>query len=107
MARPLPCAVMILLALVSSPAATQDIPGVERCTAEKQMERRTGCLQNNDEYLQRTLSKATRDMEARLIASGRELAAARSEIAALKAAVEKLNAELSRMKAKLEPTGKK
>ena len=47
----------LLLALLS-PAAAQDIRGLEVCTAEKQMERRTGCLQANVEYLQQALAKA-------------------------------------------------
>jgi DNA-binding FrmR family transcriptional regulator len=71
------------------------------------MERRTGCLQSNDEFLQRALSKLTRDMQARMAASGRDLAAALAEIAALKSAMEKLNGELTQMKVKIEPAGKK
>jgi multidrug resistance efflux pump len=101
------CAVVILLALTASRATAQDIPGLETCMAEKQMERRTGCLQSNDDFLQRPLSKLTRDMQARMAASGRDLAAAQSEIAALKSAMEKLNGELAQMKAKIEPAGKK
>ena len=98
---------MILLVLASSRAAAQDIPGLENCAAEKQMERRTGCLQSNDDFLQRTLSKLTRDMQARIAASGRDLAAAQAEIAALKSAMEKMNGELAQLKAKIESTGKK
>ena len=107
MRRSLRCAVMLLLALSASRATAQDIAGLEACTAEKQMERRTGCLQSNDEFLQRTLSKLTRDMQARMAASGRDLAAALAEIAALKSAMEKLNGELVQIKAKTEPAGKK
>jgi flagellar motility protein MotE (MotC chaperone) len=106
MSRSLRGAVMMLLALVSSPAAAQDVPGLEGCTAEKQMERRTGCLQSNDEFLQRTLSKLTRETQARLTASGRDLAAAQAEIAALKSAMEKLNSELAQLKAKVDRAGK-
>jgi len=98
---------VILLALTPSLAAAQDIPGLEVCTAEKQMERRTGCLQSNDEFLQRALSKLTRDMQAKIAASGRDLAAAQTEITALKSAMEKLNGEMAQMKAKIEPTSKK
>jgi hypothetical protein len=32
-----------------APAAAQDIRGLQICTAEKQMERRTSCLQANVE----------------------------------------------------------
>ena len=86
MGRSLRCAVMILLALAQSRATAQDIPGLEACTAEKQMERRTGCLQSNDEFLQQVLSKLARETQAKIVASGRALAAAEAEIAALKSA---------------------
>jgi hypothetical protein len=91
---------MMLVTLMSSRAAAQDIPGLELCTAEKQMERRTGCLQSNDEFLQQTLSKLARETHAKITASGRALATAQAEIAALKSAIEKLNGELAQMKAK-------
>jgi hypothetical protein len=91
---------------MASRAVAQDIPGLENCTAEKQMERRTGCLQSNDDFLQRSLSKLTRDTQARITASGRELAAAKAEIAALKSALEKLNGEVSQLRDKADP-GKK
>jgi ubiquinone biosynthesis protein UbiJ len=102
----LACAALLLMALLS-PAAAQDIRGLEVCTAEKQMDRRTGCLQANVEFLQQALAKLareTRDMQA---AANRELAAARAEIAALKSAVAKLDGELAQMKTKVEPAGKK
>ena len=97
---------MILLAL-SSQASAQDIPGLENCAAEKQMERRTGCLQSNDDFLQRTLSKLTRDTQAKQAASDRDLAAAKAEIAALKSTIEKINSDLAQLKAKLESSSKK
>ena len=106
MRGPLHYAGIALLALMASRAVAQDIPGLENCTAEKQIERRTGCLQSNDDFLQRSLSKLTRDMHAGSAASGRELAAARAEIAALKAALEKLTGEVKQLRDKVEP-GKK
>jgi multidrug resistance efflux pump len=107
MGRWLHAGVMTLSVLILPPAAAQDIPGLEGCMAEKQMERRTGCLQSNDDFLQQTILKLRRDMQARLAASGRDLATAQAEIAALKSAVEKLNSELAQLKAKVEATGKK
>ncbi len=107
MERSLRFAAMTCLALMSPRATAQDIPGLEACTAEKQMERRTGCLQSNDDFLQRTLSKLSRETEAKIAAAGRDLAAARAEIATLKSAVEKLNSELMRMKEKVEAAAKK
>jgi hypothetical protein len=97
------------LALVTSlsPAAAQDIRGMEVCTAEKQMERRTSCLQANVEFLQQALNKLAHDTQEKSAAADRDLAAARAEIAALKSAMEKLNSDLKQMKAKAEPESKK
>jgi len=107
MRRSLRFTAITLLALMSPSASAQDIPGLEACTAEKQMERRTGCLQSNDDFLQRTLSKLSRETQAKIAASDRALAAAKAEIVALKSAMEKLNGELTRLKDKVESAGKK
>ena len=96
-----------LLATLLSPTAAQDIRGVEVCTAEKQMERRTGCLQANVEFLQQALTKLARETQEKIAAADRDLAAARAEIAALKSTIDKLGAELTQMRAKAEPGGKK
>ncbi len=101
-----PAGVLLLAGGLLTPAAAQDIQGMEVCTAEKQMERRTGCLQANVEFLQRALSKLTRETQDKIAAVDRELTAARNEIATLKIAVEKLNGELTQMKTKVE-NGKK
>jgi septal ring factor EnvC (AmiA/AmiB activator) len=97
----------VLLADGALPAAAQDIRGLEICTAEKQMDRRTSCLQSNVEFLQQTLNKLAHDTQDKLAAAGRDLSSAQAEIAALKTAVEKLNAELAQMKPKPEPSSKK
>ena len=86
------------LLLAAAPAAAQDIRGLEVCTAEKQMERRTGCLQANVELLHQLLLKTTRESNARLAAVERDLAAARAEIAALKSALAKFEGELAALK---------
>ena len=97
----------LVLVTMQSPAAAQDIRGMEVCTAEKQMERRTACLQANVEFLQQTLNKLAHDTQEKSAAADRDLAAARAEIAALKSAVEKLNSEMKQMKVKAEPENKK
>jgi chromosome segregation ATPase len=97
----------VLLATWLSPAAAQDIRGMEVCTAETKMERRTGCLQANVEFLQQALNKLARETQDKIAAAGRDLAAARAEIAALRTTVEKLSSELAQMKAKAEPAAKK
>jgi esterase/lipase len=101
------CATGLALVMALSPAAAQDIRGMEVCTAEKQMERRTACLQANVEFLQQTLNKLAHDTQEKSAAADRDLAAARAEIAALKSAMEKLNGELKQMKVKPEPETKK
>ncbi len=97
----------LLLVTSLSPAAAQDIRGMEVCTAEKQMERRTACLQADVDFLQQALNKLAHDTQEKSAAADRDLAAARTEIAALKSAMDKLNGELKQMKAKAEPEGKK
>jgi septal ring factor EnvC (AmiA/AmiB activator) len=101
------CPAGLLLAASLSPIAAQDIRGMEVCTAEKQIERRTGCLQANIEFLERALNKLTRETQDRIMANDRDLAAVRAEIAALKSTMERLNTELTQIKAKADPGGKK
>jgi septal ring factor EnvC (AmiA/AmiB activator) len=87
-------------------AMAQDIRGLEVCTAEKQMERRTGCLQANVEFLQQALTKQAQQARAKFAATERELYAAKVEIAALKSSLARLDRELAQLKTKTE-TGKK
>ena len=81
-----------------APAPAQDVRGIEICTVEKAMERRTSCLQSNVEFLQQTLAKQTRDMQAKLVDANREIAAQKTELAALKTALAKLQQELADLK---------
>jgi peptidoglycan hydrolase CwlO-like protein len=96
-----------LLMALASPAAAQDIRGLEVCTAEKQMERRTGCLQANIEFLQQALTRLTRETQDKIATIGRDLTVAQAEIAALKSTIAKLNGELAQLKVKVEPRGEK
>jgi len=105
-ARSLRCSAALLLALLSS-ATAQDIRGIEVCTAEKQMERRTGCLQANIDFLQQALSKLSRETQDKIGVAARDLATARAEIVTLKSAIEKLNKELAQMKAQMDSSSKK
>jgi chromosome segregation ATPase len=101
------CLAGLALVMPLSPAAAQDIRGMEVCTAEKQMERRTACLQANVEFLQQALLKLAHETQEKMAAADRDLSGARAEIAALKSTLEKLNSELKQMKAKAEPESKK
>jgi hypothetical protein len=83
-------------------AAAQDVPGIEICTVEKTMERRTSCLQSNVDFLQATLAKQRLDHQ-------QKLDAAKAQIEALKAAVaglQKSVAELQAAPKKPEPAAK-
>jgi uncharacterized 2Fe-2S/4Fe-4S cluster protein (DUF4445 family) len=101
------CPAGAVLVTLLSPVAAQDIRGMERCMAETRMERRTGCLQANVEFLQQALIKLARETQDKITATDRDLAAARVEIAALRSTMEKLNSQLTQMKANVEPNGKK
>lgn len=77
------------------------------CTVEKQMERRTSCLQANVEFLQGALLKLRREMETKIASEDRALAAASAEIATLQSELRKLQGELAKLQTKPKPTGKK
>jgi septal ring factor EnvC (AmiA/AmiB activator) len=91
------CFALLALAL-SAAAAAQDIRGLEVCTAEKAMERRTGCLQSNVEFLQQALAKQARETQAKIDAASKDAAAQKAEIAVLKTALDKLRQELAELK---------
>ena len=95
-----------IVVVLSSAASAQDIRGLEVCTAEKSMERRTSCLQSNVEFLQQALAKLAHDTKARVDAAEREAAGQKQEIVSLKAEVASLRASLAAMK-KPEPTKEK
>jgi hypothetical protein len=61
------------LMLVRGELRAQDIPGIEICTVEKTMERRTSCLQSNIDFLQKSMSKLTADYQQKLEAANRQI----------------------------------
>lgn len=83
----------LLFALMAAgPALAQDIPGIEICTAEKTMERRTGCLQSNIDFLKATMTKASLDSQQRIDAANRQIEALKLAVASLQKKVEELQA---------------
>jgi septal ring factor EnvC (AmiA/AmiB activator) len=80
------------------PAAAPDVRGLEVCTAEKTMERRTSCLQSNAEFLHQALDRQARETRGKLDAATRDAAAQKAEIAALKTMLAKLQQELAELK---------
>jgi hypothetical protein len=67
--------VLAVLWMAGFPAAlyAQDVPGIEICTVEKTMERRTSCLQSNVDFLQKTITKLTLDHQQKIDAANRQI----------------------------------
>jgi sialic acid synthase SpsE len=77
--------------LLSSGVATaQDVPGIEICTVEKTMERRTSCLQSNVDFLQKTITKLGADHAQKLDAANRQIEALKATVAGLQKVVDDL-----------------
>ena len=82
MLRVLPLIVAGLLPAAAGRA--QDVPGIEICTVEKNMARRTGCLQSNVEFLKSTMTRMTLDHQRKLDALARQVEALRATVAAVR-----------------------
>jgi prefoldin subunit 5 len=76
-------AMLPLVALAGAPARAQDVPGIEICTVEKTMERRTSCLQSNVDFLQKTITKLNLDHQQKLDAANRQIDALKVTLAGL------------------------
>ena len=77
-------------------AHAQDIPGLEICTVEKTMERRTSCLQSNVDFLQKTVGKLTADHQQKLDAANRQIDSLKAIVAGLQKTVDDLLAAQKR-----------
>jgi uncharacterized protein YecT (DUF1311 family) len=92
---------LVAILLVSCvTAAAQDIAGVEDCTKTSGLDRRTGCLQANVNFLQRALNRNALD-------ANRRLQMADTQIAALQAAVADLRKRLDEVQAARKADDKK
>jgi predicted nucleic acid-binding Zn-ribbon protein len=90
-------ATLALLALAPMNAAAQDIPGIEICTVEKTMERRTSCLQSNVDFLQKIIARLTIDHQQKIDAANRQIEALKAVVAGLQKAVADLQASHKQM----------
>jgi TolA-binding protein len=86
-----------MLAVVVSCASVyaQDVPGIEICTAEKTMERRTSCLQSNVNFLQQSLTKQSLAAQQKLDAANREIESLKGLVAAMRNELDQLKATSS------------
>ncbi len=85
-------AVLLLVALAHAPVRAQDVPGIEICTVEKTMERRTSCLQSNVDFLQKTITKLNLDHQQKLDAANRQVDALKVTLAGLQKTASDLQA---------------
>src|ERR1700753_4324031 len=77
---------------LSGEAHAQDVPGIEICTVEKTMERRTSCLQSNVEFLQKTIAKLAADHQQKLDAANRQIEGLKITLTGLQKVVDDLQA---------------
>src|SRR6266852_6380171 len=102
----------LVLSLLATPTPAQDVPGIEICTRESRLDRRTSCLQSNVEFLQQVVTRNALDAQQKLSAANREItalkeqsAAATREVAALKDALAAMEAKIGQLlKAAPQPT---
>jgi len=87
------CFAPLLLTTVSTAQVrAQDVPGIEICTVEKTMERRTSCLQSNVDFLQKTITKLNLDHQQKLDAANRQIEALKATVVGLQKTVGDLQA---------------
>src|SRR5580698_5071151 len=84
-------------------AYAQDVPGIEICTVEKTMERRTSCLQSNVEFLQKTVAKLALEHQQKLDTANRQIDALKANVIGLQKSLDDLKAA----QAKAADTAKK
>jgi prefoldin subunit 5 len=78
--------------LASTQTRAQDVPGIEICTVEKTMERRTSCLQSNVDFLQKTITKLAADHQQKIDAASRQIEGLKGSIATLQKTLDELQA---------------
>lgn len=78
--------------LISVNAIAQDVPGIEICTVEKSMERRTSCLQSNVDFLHRTITKLAADHQQKLDVANRQIEGLKGAVVSLQRIVDDLQA---------------
>src|ERR1700686_5755383 len=79
--------------LASADVRAQDVPGIEICTVEKTMERRTSCLQSNVDFLQKTIAKLGADHQQKLDAANRQIEGLKSTVTGLQKVVDDLQVQ--------------
>ena len=81
---------LVLTACLPGTATAQDVPGIEICTVEKTMERRTSCLQSNVDFLQKTIGKLSADHRQKIDAANRQIEGLKGTVVGLMKIVDDL-----------------
>jgi len=99
-------AVAAMLCLLPQASHAQDVPGIEICTVEKTMERRTSCLQSNVDFLHKTITKLALDNQRRIDAAYRQVDALKASVASLEKLVEDQKKTIEDLKKPATPPAK-
>ncbi|MDO8396239.1 MAG: hypothetical protein Q7T45_00300 [Bradyrhizobium sp.] len=83
---------MVIAPHLLTPACAQDVPGIEICTVEKTMERRTSCLQSNVDFLMKTIAKLSGEHRQKIDAASRQIDGLKSAVVSLQKTVDDLQA---------------
>jgi endonuclease/exonuclease/phosphatase (EEP) superfamily protein YafD len=90
---------LAMFLLAGSLARAQDVAGIELCTQESRLDRRTGCLQSNVDYLHKLIAKNAADAQQKLSAAAGEISALKAAVATLQAAVAAQQASVDKLQA--------
>ncbi|MGZ9106652.1 MAG: hypothetical protein ACXW3M_12790 [Rhodoplanes sp.] len=82
------------------------MPGIELCARESNMDRRTGCLQSNVDYLQKLIARNAATAQQKLDAANVEIAALKAAVASLQASVDKLQSAATKPDSSAKPDAK-
>ena len=81
---------VFLASHLATAASAQDVPGIEICTVEKTMERRTSCLQSNVDFLMKTIARLGGDHQQKIDAANRQIDGLKSALVSLQKTVDDL-----------------
>jgi ABC-type Na+ transport system ATPase subunit NatA len=81
-----------LIVVAAAAAQAQDIAGIEDCTKTSGLDKRTGCLQSNVNFLQRLVTKNALESFQKLNAANAEIGALKATVSGLQKTVEQLQA---------------
>jgi prophage tail gpP-like protein len=97
---------LLIALLFGGTARAQDVPGIELCARENNIDRRTSCLQSNVDYLQKLIARNAAAAQQKLDAANVEIAALKAAVASLQASVDKLQSAATKPDSSATPDAK-